>query len=89
MELLDSCDLHWSLCLVVKASEPSDGATKRNIILYHQQVLVLLSTFNINLNLKTASDVVLATALLEVAADAEVQICYEANTNKMLSISIV
>jgi hypothetical protein len=89
VELLDSCDLHWSLRLVVKASEPSDGAAKRNITLYHQQVLVLLSTFNINLNLNTATDVVLATALLEVAADAEVQISYEANTNKMLSISIV
>ena len=86
VEMLDSCDLHWSLRLVVKSS---DSGTKRNITLYHQQVLVLLSTFNVNLNLNTATDVVLATALLEVGVDAQVQISYEANTNKMLSISVV
>ena len=40
IQILNSCDFNWSMRLVIKASDDS----KRNIMLYHQQLLQLLMT---------------------------------------------
>jgi hypothetical protein len=61
VQVLESCDLHWSLRLLVKAS---DDVTKRSITLFHQQILLLLSVLDINLNLNSVSVEELTISLL-------------------------
>ncbi|XP_028405250.1 uncharacterized protein LOC114531825 [Dendronephthya gigantea] len=82
IQILSSCKLHWSLRLLVKAS---DNVTKRNITLYHQQLLQLLSVLNIHLDLNSVSVEELTISLLE--KNAEVKIDYEGGNNKLINIS--
>ena len=81
IQILNSCDLHRSLRLLVKAS---DHVTKRNIMLYHQQVLQLLTVLDIQLDLNSVPVEEHTITLLQ--EEVEVQIYYEGGNNKLINI---
>ena len=81
IQILNLCDLHWSLRLLVKAS---DHVTKRNIMLYHQQVLQLLTVLDIQLDLNSVPVEEHTITLLQ--EEVEVQIYYEGGNNKLINI---
>ena len=66
--------------LVIKASDDS----KRNIMLYHQQLLQLLTVLDIQLDLNSVSLEELTISILQ--ENAEVQICYEGGNNKLVNV---
>ena len=54
-------------------------------MLYHQQLLQLLTVLDIHLDLNSVSVEELTISILQ--EDAEVQICYEGGNNKLMNVS--
>lgn len=82
IQILASCDIQWSLRLLIKASDGS----KRIISVYNQQLLQLLNVLMIELELNLVSAEQLTVALLQNTTI--LCISYNASNNKMLDVQI-
>lgn len=82
IQILASCDVHWSLRLLLKASDGS----KRVISVYNKQLLQLLNVLVVNLELNSVTEEQLTVALLQ--NNTELCISYNPSNNKMLDVQI-
>ena len=82
IQILASCDIQWSLCLLIKASDGS----KRVISVYNQQLLQLSNDLVIKLELNLVSAEQLTVALPQYTTI--LCISYNASNNNMLNMQI-
>lgn len=82
IQILASCDIQWSLLLLIKASDGS----KRVISVYNQQLPQLLNVLEIELKLNLVSAEQLTVALLQNTTI--FCIFHNASSNKMLDVQM-